>query len=989
MAVRSASYTSSVNHTAVLVSPILVGRDDLLDLADQRIREVQEGSGRFLLLSGEAGVGKTRLLGAIERRAAAAGFQTIRCGAYPSDLQVGAAILIDLARSMGRIEPLEPVASRLAARLEDEGPAAGDPHRRRRLLVLDVAEILATIAADGPAMLSFEDVHWSDDLTLEILEALARRVPEVPLLVAATFRTDELFARGPFREWRARLVAQRRAEQVRVGRLTAADTATMATLLISTGLPIARDIAAAIHGRTDGIPLHVEELLAVLATSNESSPDAVRQAEVPESVEDAIVARFDQRSPGAQAIARAGAVIGRAFDLDLLSAVVDIGEDELSRSLTELADQFILLPTSATDGFGFRHSLICDAIYERISAPDRRRLHARVADAAVGTDVGTDSFLAFHFERAGRGPEAHAAALRGAAAATLISSHGVARELYACALRTAPVDLDPGERGRLLEAFGTSAAANDDNAVADAAFRDARAAYRAAGDSLAAAAVVAPLAAVRHVLGDGLERRAELIIAALAEISHAPSLHAMPSHPPSDRVRGRLLAALASAYMLDRRLDESIAFATEARRLAGLAGDAPTEWNAATTLGSCLVFAGRMDEGWRLLTTSIAESRAAHLEAEAARGSRMLGSCASVLLDYQRAETWLQEGIDYAERAELWNHRHYMAAHLAHVYWATGRWAAAADVARQALADGRGGVTTRIAALHALGFVALGWDDLDGAAEILGEARDLGRRMAELQRLSPALWGLAEVALARGDAAAAIELAESGRETSAAVRDAGYLFPFVVTGTRAYLAAGDPQAARRWLASTADLIQARRIPGTLVAIDHAEGLLALADGSTGQARESLGAAATGWAELGRSWEGTASLVDLARAQLRSNRRVEAARTAATAATAATELGAPRLIAAAAEVLTAARRGNAGGDPWSPLSAREFEVTRLVADGMTNAQIAAELAIAPKTVAAHIEHMLAKLSVSRRAEIAAWTASVPVLHSRPHGGDREE
>src|SRR6185369_6810496 len=191
MAVRSASYTSSVNHTAVLVSPILVGRDDLLDLADQRIREVQEGSGRFLLLSGEAGVGKTRLLGAIERRAAAAGFQTIRCGAYPSDLQVGAAILIDLARSMGRIEPLEPVASRLAARLEDEGPAAGDPHRRRRLLVLDVAEILATIAADGPAMLSFEDVHWSDDLTLEILEALARRVPEVPLLVAATFRTDE------------------------------------------------------------------------------------------------------------------------------------------------------------------------------------------------------------------------------------------------------------------------------------------------------------------------------------------------------------------------------------------------------------------------------------------------------------------------------------------------------------------------------------------------------------------------------------------------------------------------------------------------------------------------------------------------------------------------------------------------------------------------------------------------------------------------------
>ncbi len=205
--------------------------------------------------------------------------------------------------------------------------------------------------------------------------------------------------------------------------------------------------------------------------------------------------------------------------------------------------------------------------------------------------------------------------------------------------------------------------------------------------------------------------------------------------------------------MLDRRLTESMSYAVDARRLAGFAGDAATDQNAAVTLGACLVFAGRMDEGWAMLEEAIAESEAAHLEGEATRAYRMVGSSASVLLDYPRAERWLRDGIDYAERMELWNHRHYMAAHLAHVMWATGNWEAAAEVARHALADGRGGITTRITALHVLGYVALGRGDLVDARTTLEEARQLGLQMNELQRLSPALWGLAEVALAAGDPA--------------------------------------------------------------------------------------------------------------------------------------------------------------------------------------------------------------------------------------------
>jgi DNA-binding CsgD family transcriptional regulator len=976
-----------------LVCPILVGRDDLLEHADRRLAEVGAGSGRFLLLAGEAGLGKTRLLGAIERRAAASGFRVVRAGTYPSDLQVAAAILIDLARAMQRTPSFEAVGSILRERVESPGEAGGDAQHRRRLLVLDVADLLIAVGRDGPAVISLEDLHWSDDLTLEVLEAVARRIRDVPVLLIGTYRSDELFPRVPMRDWRARLLARRDAEEVRLGRLSADDTARMTSILIETGAPVGRDVAEAVHARTDGIPLHVEELLGVLAAEGlAGGPDAgaaaVRGAGVPETVEEAIVARLKPRSAAARSVARAGAVIGRAFDLDLLAAVADTEVDGLADPLDELAEHFVLLPARTPGRYGFRHALICDTIYDRIPEAERRRLHSRTADAAAGTDLATDAFLALHLERAGRAAEAFGAASRGARAAAALSSHTEARELFACAVRTAPADLPPAERGRLLEAFGASAAATDHNGAAAEAYEGARAAYLAAGDRLAAAAVVGPLSAVRHLLGDDFETRASALRAALSEVEGPPSLHRAPAGGASDLVRARLLAGLANAYGLDRRLAEAIEIASEARRLAELAGEPATASHAATTLGVCLVFAGRADEGWSLFEEVIRDARARGLEPEAGRAYRMIGTSASVLVEYPRAERWLREGIDYAEPRELWNHRHYMAAHLAHVLWATGRWDAADEVAGHALADGRGGITTRITALHVLGYLALGRDRLDEARVTLEEALTLGRRMGELQRVSPALWGLAETALAAGDPAGALELCEQGRAASAAVEDAAYLFPFVVTGVRASLAAGDPQGARRWLGHVEPVIASRAIPGTLPALEHARGLIALADGATGQARTALRAAADGWQERGRVWEGTWAQVDLARAHVRANQPAEAGRLAAAAGESADALPAPGLARAAREIATSARRGRPEA-PWDPLTAREFEVARLIADGQTNAEIAGSLGLSPKTIASHVEHILGRLGVARRTEIAAWIAARPVLHSRPHDDDREQ
>src|SRR3954453_7274127 len=298
-----------------LCSPVLVGRDDLLAHADRRIAEVRAGRGTFLLVAGEAGLGKTRLLAAIHRRAEAEGFEVARGGAYPSDLRVPGAILVDLARALQRSSDgatadrgrqLIAILDRLdhaglgddsdgAPPSPDEGrqgggqgtlaavrrdgsapPGAvppdatpgGDAHRRRRLLVLDAADAMLAVATDSPMMLELEDLHWSDDLTLEVLEAVARRIRQIPLLTVATSRSDELSPRPPPRLWRSRLVNQRLAEEVRLRRLSLSDTATMTSALLASDLPAPRDLVDTIQARTDGIPLHIEELLALLTVSS-------------------------------------------------------------------------------------------------------------------------------------------------------------------------------------------------------------------------------------------------------------------------------------------------------------------------------------------------------------------------------------------------------------------------------------------------------------------------------------------------------------------------------------------------------------------------------------------------------------------------------------------------------------------------------------------------------------------------------------------------
>jgi DNA-binding CsgD family transcriptional regulator len=166
---------------------------------------------------------------------------------------------------------------------------------------------------------------------------------------------------------------------------------------------------------------------------------------------------------------------------------------------------------------------------------------------------------------------------------------------------------------------------------------------------------------------------------------------------------------------------------------------------------------------------------------------------------------------------------------------------------------------------------------------------------------------------------------------------------------------------------------------------HAAGLLHLATGSTVMARTELEEAATQWAALPRTWEATAARLDLITALLRASRHAEAAPVLAEARSVADRLGSVPLLRRADELGQVVKSRGTIDEPWRPLTVREFEVARLVAAGMTNAEIADELGLSPKTVSAHLEHILAKLGAMRRAEVGAWVAGIRI--AEPVAGGR--
>ncbi len=943
--------------------PLLIGRDELLELADRRIDDVVAGRGQFLLVAGEAGIGKTRFLDAIDQKARERGFVSAWGFVAPQDSDVPAASILDLARNMLRQPPFADLGRELLGLRETTVEAE---HVRRRQLVMDVVDgILASITR--PTVLGFDDLQWADDLSLELIGELARRSRDRQLLLCSGYRTDEAPPGTSLRDWRSRLLTQRIAEEVRLAPLTKSDTALVTTLVLDTGLPAPRGVVDAVYERTDGIPLHIEELLGALDADATANGFAIREATVPDTIEDAVLARLSHRSLEAQAVARAGAIIGRCFVPEVLAGVLDVSPETIEAPLQELIDNFVLDPPGARGLIDFRHQLLRDAIYRSVPVADRRRFHARAGEFGADLEGQSDVHSSLHYERAGLRRRAFETALAGAREAARLSAHREAFELYRRAVTNLPDDLGPSERATILQAYGVEAEAIEENAIAEQAATEAAAAFRAAGEPVLAIGALTALSSPMSRNGRPVSERLALVAGLKAE------LETLPEGPDTDRVRAELAIYSAIAYTDARDFPAARAALATTRELGQRLGDddyvSVADWKS----GRADFAEGDVRGGLERVGDAALSAERAGRESTGVSAFRDASTMAVAAMEYAEATRWINEGLRYADSIEQSHCAHVMSATSAIVAWASADWTESATRARQAVAD-HGCRRAAGMARWALGYVALGRGDTAAATEELGEALRFGEGSEVIDFILPPLWGLAEAALLDGDPVRAAGLCRDALVRATALGERIGLVPFVVTGVRAEQAAGRPAAAVTWLATCE--AELRGIPSVAgAALEHGRGLVALADGATGVARAALEAAVRGWDAKGRTWEAAWARLDLAACLIRSNRFADALPLVVEVRSLASRLEA-RPLADRADALARMARGRVAVDePWRPLTVREFAVARLVSEGRTNAEIAESLGIAPKTASSHVEHILAKLGASRRAEIATWASSV--------------
>jgi DNA-binding CsgD family transcriptional regulator/tetratricopeptide (TPR) repeat protein len=847
-----------------------------------------------------------------------------------------------------------------------DGHHPGDALGARRMIVRTAADrILEEI--DRPTLLLFNDLHWTDEVSLEVIGELARHAADRPLLLLADYRADELPAGTIHREWRARLLTQRHAEEVKLRRLTLEETGVMTTLLLGGDLPAPSDVVEAVYERTNGIPLHVEELVAVLDEPARHDGRLILEAGVPDTIADAVLARLTRLSADARTVARAGAVIGRCFTPDIIAGLVGRPLAELEPSLDELVDATILYPFDYVDRgyYDFRHQLLRDAVYSSLPPSQLRLFHAQAAEFVMTLHGSSIVHASTHYERAGLRNLAFRASLAAAQQASSISARHEAYELYRRAVANMPSDLPILEQARLYDQLASAAGDIERNEECSAAATRARELFLEAGRPLEAA--IALLAMACHEVRDGSpsEVGREYEARALAEVE------ALPRTPEREGVRSFLIGARAASRFWSSDMAAARRDALEARALAEATGNREGVLESNLLLARIDVADGDYERGLQRGMDAAREARDAGFESCGVTGYRNLAVLAARVMDPAAAEIALAEGLQYADAIEQSHCRQMMSTTQAILDWGGGRWDAADARARQELVE-LGCRIGMLGSLDVIGLVALGRNRLEEARRWLDESLASGRRIGQIQFILTPLWGLAEADLLAGDPAGAVERCEEALSLAIGTGERALLVPFVVTGARANLAARRPEAAEAWL---------ERVRGHLVgweraraALDHGDGLVRLASGSTIAARTSLEHAIDGWARLGRMWEATWARLDLATCLLRGNRHLDALPVLDAARQAGERMRCEPILARAEELAMTARSRGSTDEPWRPLTVREFEVARLIAEGMTNGAIADELTLSPRTIGAHVEHILAKLGATRRAEIAAWVAS---------------
>jgi ATP/maltotriose-dependent transcriptional regulator MalT len=640
--------------------------------------------GRLVLVAGEAGVGKTVLL----RRFCDRHDETARvlwgdCDGLFTLSPLGP--LVDIAAVTG---------GELAEVIADGAP----PHAV-------AAAVLGELGRE-PAIVVFEDVHWADDATLDVLRLLSRRIATVPALLVATYRDDELDRAHPLRIALGELARREATERLRLVPLSAEAVGELAA-------PHGVD-AAELHRRTAGNPFFVTEALAAGGV------------ELPATVRDAVLARVAPLSPPARRLLDAAAIVPGPVELPLLEALAGDATGHLEECLT----CGVLGPSGA--GVAFRHDLARVAVEETLAPDVRVALHRRALEALDG---GDPALLAYHAEGAGDGAAVLRYAPSAAERAAAAGAHREAAAQCARALRFADA-LDPAARAALLQVRSQQCFMADQPDEAIDALEQALACHRELGD--------------RHGEGDALRALSNILwCPGRVDEAYTAGCEAIAVLEPLGPARE---LAMAYANMASLAMNEEDAAGTaewgeRALTLAHDLGAEAIEVHALNSLGTMEFLAGGPDARERA-ERSLELALRLGLEEDALRSYGNLAWAAIRHRAYPLADRYLDAGTHYASDPgrDLW--WLLMLAYRARSELDQGRWDAAVETATVVLRDRRASNLPIVLALSITGRLRARrgdpdpWTPLDEALELAGP---------ELQRSEPVVLARAETAWLTGD----------------------------------------------------------------------------------------------------------------------------------------------------------------------------------------------------------------------------------------------
>ncbi len=369
-----------------VLCPIVVGRDDEVAELRRVLTEVAAGRGQVILLSGEAGIGKSRMTALLGKTASAERWQVLQGNFFETGRTLPFGGLIDLVRgfldSPGAPAIRSPELVRLLPELDAEGAAvsSSDSTLDKHRIFEALARLFVGFARDGAALLVLEDLHWADDASLEFLLYLSRLVRSHRLLLVLTFRSDEVQA--GLQHLLAGLDRERVARELRLNRLSLMSVDRMLRAMLSRGRPIRADVLHTIHDLTDGNPFFVEEVVRSVISQSDTA-DIWNQGRlnldrVPLNVDEAVRQRSAGLTPQTRRVLEIAAVAGRRFDFPLLQQLAGLDEQGLLAAIKELiANQLVV--EESVDRFSFRHALTRRAIYSGMLLRERRLLHSQIA----------------------------------------------------------------------------------------------------------------------------------------------------------------------------------------------------------------------------------------------------------------------------------------------------------------------------------------------------------------------------------------------------------------------------------------------------------------------------------------------------------------------------------------------------------------------------------------------------------------------------------